>query len=711
MAETTLEDRRDRLFGRDADLVALRARAAECGLTAIVAQPQMGKSWLMMELARGLDETPGWLVGVAESHGETPDLLLRAIVDLYERWLANTDRRHRALMVWEQQKTNLLPAFAAAFGKIAGELPHVGKLAGGLIKTALDGLVGANQTLATGGITLPTLQYAQAQDLVSSVAQISGFRIAIILDQWEKTPSPGLEANTLDSFLRHWADWSACHIFIALRPDDGARKVVDALASDHARARVYELQPMNLDAADERSRLIRFLRNEIPAAKHTSDDRLLELLQGYPRVIDRWVDDRDKMQDEDDLLARAKDANVYRYRDFEKRLLGLADDARSLATRLALVPMTADQNAWRMLREPVLGTTRASLLDTLAASKVLDRSSPPSFGHATRWEAARSYLLDVYPNLVDEEAQNLIERLSSLITESDIRFAPLLIALVELPRAARGRELDPMSIALCQAAATLLGAHIEPSGLLASARAVRTEGRAKLASLLALGLFNALTTALQRSRPSDVYVTADELTALAARFSRQSAVRKAVAGGLHNALTFAFQNDSPALANTLLDQLRHFQSAYPSDKSLRSALAPALYNRILGARFRGDVVLRDTSLRELSNLSEANRVDSVVREFLAKSLFDILNDLSAQRDFVRRDESLQKLRSLNAQWPEDQNVRRLLAKALYNTLLDAKNDNNAERSAALLGELRSLADRGPGDRDVRDILAKAESGY
>ena len=57
-------DRRERLFGRAPDLEALCARVRFKGLTAVAARPQMGKSWLLAELARRL-------VGFSKSAGET----------------------------------------------------------------------------------------------------------------------------------------------------------------------------------------------------------------------------------------------------------------------------------------------------------------------------------------------------------------------------------------------------------------------------------------------------------------------------------------------------------------------------------------------------------------------------------------------------------------------------------------------------------------
>jgi hypothetical protein len=64
-----------------------------------------------------------------------------------------------------------------------------------VVEDAINGLVGADQTLKTGGAQLPALSYEQARDLVAAVAAISGRPIALFLDQWEKSPDVGREAN------------------------------------------------------------------------------------------------------------------------------------------------------------------------------------------------------------------------------------------------------------------------------------------------------------------------------------------------------------------------------------------------------------------------------------------------------------------------------------------------------------------------------------
>ena len=180
-----LIDRRDRLFGRKGDLAYLLERARFKRLTAVVTRPQMGKSWLLTELARRLGTEPQspYLVGFAESFGETPDLLLRTVVDLYARWLSDAGPWQQAKKVWKNEKPNLLPGVAKTVAKIFKETNPVTKPAGVAVEGAINGLVAADARLRTGGLQLSTLSYEQARDLVGSVARISGRPIALFLDQ------------------------------------------------------------------------------------------------------------------------------------------------------------------------------------------------------------------------------------------------------------------------------------------------------------------------------------------------------------------------------------------------------------------------------------------------------------------------------------------------------------------------------------------------
>ncbi len=82
------EDRSYLLFGRQPDIDYLMQRVEKKGLTAIAGRPQMGKTWLLEQVGFLLDDHQTCIVGYHESKGESDDHLLRAVMDLYRRWLA-----------------------------------------------------------------------------------------------------------------------------------------------------------------------------------------------------------------------------------------------------------------------------------------------------------------------------------------------------------------------------------------------------------------------------------------------------------------------------------------------------------------------------------------------------------------------------------------------------------------------------------------------
>src|SRR5215472_9513207 len=190
MAAVELENRTERLFGREVGLERLLQRTRRTGLTAVVGAPQIGKSWLLMELARRLDrETePRCLVGFTRSPKGANDPLLQVVSDLYQRWLGDAGAWEQLKAVYDQQKDRLLPAFARFVGKLsekAGKLvPILGELGGTAIKESLEGLVAASEDLRSGRLIISRLEYAHPQELVSSVHDIARCRIALIMDHW-----------------------------------------------------------------------------------------------------------------------------------------------------------------------------------------------------------------------------------------------------------------------------------------------------------------------------------------------------------------------------------------------------------------------------------------------------------------------------------------------------------------------------------------------
>ncbi len=169
-----LEDRTARLFGRRHDTFKLFERGYSKGLTAIVGDPQVGKSWLIMETARRLADQ-GFLVGFFEARGRAHDHLLRAIIDLWQRWFADADalsRRHE----WPGSSSARIcrRTSSGLIGEIAKELPLLAKPRRGGYQEGARWPGGGQPDLASGNVALPALQYDRARELLIAVEKITG---------------------------------------------------------------------------------------------------------------------------------------------------------------------------------------------------------------------------------------------------------------------------------------------------------------------------------------------------------------------------------------------------------------------------------------------------------------------------------------------------------------------------------------------------------
>jgi hypothetical protein len=723
-------DRREQLFGRESDLEALSARVRFKGLTAVAARPQMGKSWLLIELARRLsqDHEPRYLVGFAESVGETPDLLLRTVIDLYTRWLSDAGYGQQARMVWEQQKPNLLPGIANTVGKIFTEIGAAANPVAVVVEEAISGLISVDQTLKTGGVQLPTLSYDQARDLVGAVAAIGDRPIALFLDQWEKSPDVAREAKALDALIRHLDDWPHCHVFLALRPDEPAYGTVQELeASLRGAVRIYPLESMQLADPAEQARLVRYVERNVAAAR-AADQTLLDLVDGFPGVIMRWTDpyQRTHMRTRADLERVAAEAQTYRFSELDDLLPKLPDAQRRLAIRLALLPLGGGP-LWDAIKIAVLDHLDPTLIDDLYLANILESADPPGFGHAKRWETARAWFFRHLRNGTRDEAAALILRVASEVREpSPIILANVAVLFGLLPTA-RDLELDDLPLALCQVAASLFGAHGEVDDALSRGASVaRAPCCLSVTPLLAMGLANALNHAKAELDPVRRDALLAELRALAAAHLENAAVRQQLANGLFNALVYAEDEQDLARRDGLLEELRALAQAHPEDAAVREQLANGLFNTLNPAKEEQDLARRDALLTELRKLAAAHPKDAAVRQCLAMGLVHTLLDPSNKQDLARRKALVAELRALSMAHPEDVAVRRGLAMGLAHTLNDkieeegirvvahsedlkmvihAARGRDRARRHRLLEELRALAIAHPEDAYVREELA------
>lgn len=655
MAAHEISDRSDRLFGREPDLNKLLPRANRTGLTAVVGPPQIGKSWLLMELASRLakETSPPNCVGFTRSPKGAPDPLLQVVSDLYQRWLDDAPAWEQLRTSWDQQKSGLLPNFAKFVGKLFDKTTQFVPGVGVLISESLNGLVAANEDLRSGRLVVSRLEYSQAQELVSSVSQIANRPVVLLMDQWEETPDLKAQLNTFRDFLRQPEHWPRCHIFLGAREGSDAAAMLEELQDEYpGAATVHKLGEMDLASKNEKQRMLRYLRAHVTGIKSADDDTILDLVGGYPRVIDRLTADdaRDTAHTLDGCRSLQRDSILFRYRDLERLLRALDDDHRKLAARIALVPLAEDAAAWPALEPIVMPDIDPAALDDLKRAKILDTASEsPSFGHAKRRAAARTFLEKDFVEAVKTEARFLTLSLARSVTSLDAGMVHSVSALRELRDVTSRRNLGPVPRALCQAAATMFGEHLaSPADLIEGARKAKTSSEPGIRLVFAAGLFNALMDAK-------------------------------IEGAL-------VQRD------TLLDNLRTLAQAYPNDAAVREILANGLSNTLLDARAEGALAWRDRLLEELRTLARTYPYDDAVRKNLNDGIRDTLIAAKREGALTRCDELLNELRTLNRAHPKDDAVRTNLANALYDELFDRKVERTPAQLDALREELRALSD-------------------
>jgi hypothetical protein len=737
MAPSTFADHSAVLFGRAPDLLHLTARAQNRGITAVLGRPRMGKTWLLTELARRLSENPRpgpssitslhlgerspCLVGFSDPEGSTPDQMLRAVADLYTRWLADSTYREQAQVVYEQQKADWVGKTGEAVGSILKSVASLGvksmEAVADVVNKALNAMAAANRDLVSGGIQLPRLQSDQTRDLLALLHKITSYRVVLVLDQWEKSPNLDLEGNILDSFLRHLDEWPPCHIFLGVRfsPEIDAR--LRTMRGGFSRKRaaaggpmdIYELPSMHLEEANsEATRLLQHLRTSVSAASSVSDEELLRMVSGYPGTVETWtapqnaslIDSSGKLQE------YADDANNNHYVEFDSILLRLEDRARPVAMRLALLPGCANPEHWKVLKPIVLDSAAVNLLDKLTEKGVLQAPLAPTFGHATRGEAACRWFAERCPAEFGEICEDLIFRLAEQIQDAIPQVLPYAMGLFAISSVGGGIAVSRTAEALLVANRANFQDRSIDSLKLTSADFGLIGNRSKAMPLLAMGLFNTLVYAKRENELTLRDALLDELRTLAETYPNNSAVREWLANGLVNTLSGAKEEKNLARRDALLEELRTLAKTYPDNSAVREQLASGLFNTFNYAKEENDLVGRDALLDELRTLAGTYSDDAAVRVRLACGLFNTLIYAKEENDRVRRDSFLDELRTLAGRYPNDSAAREPLARGLLNTLVYAKEEKDLVRRDALLDALRTLANARPDDAAVRERLTK-----
>ena len=741
-------------FGRQADLDYLLGRARASGLTAVVGRPQAGKTRLLKETRDRLVER-GFIVGYAESTGEYPGVLLCALKDAYARASA-TDKLGVLAMKAREDPLGVVAAVPVATLEVVLPKPLQGDF---------DLALRRADEAGTSGLEPTRLTYEDAFGLVSLLATASDHPIVLFLDAWDKCSRVAGAIAPLRGFLDHSDAWPTCHLFLGVETDGpSGRDAQDCLVDLGGRsplADVRELGRMDLREPVERQHLVDYLIDELPAARDIEPGLALELLDGHPGVLHRWLTMRPKTLNELEQLA--DDAQRYRYpelRELLARHCRSAPSSAGLLAALSILPQVNDEAVWRPLSLVLLEDLDTKAVRALQADgtlEVLDRlDGVPSYGPQTRHAAARRIWLSDDERALRKVARREIKRFIPELAEhvTDLGwdswvFAAALAAILE-QRA--DLELKGGLLVLCECAASLFPSWTgSDSHLLRSRTAGTAQDYPRAATLVGMALANAHSLAGRKGsragsdallkelrelcarHPGDSSVREQlavalvdsvsqacrqrdgarrdsllkGLRALCAEHPGDAAVREQLAVALVNAVTRACREEDRACRQALLAELRELDAQHPGDATVREQLAVALVNAVARARQEGHGACRDALLEELRRLCVEHPGDAAVREQLGLALVDGVTQAFWRGDRTRRDSLLKELRALYAQHPQDGGVRARLAAALYNTVVHTHQRRDRACRSALLEELRALSREHPEDGTVRKRLTMA----
>ncbi len=459
------------LFGRSPSLEYLKRRVREPGLTAIVGKPKQGKSHLLRELRRQLERTD-FLTGYFEANKTETDTVLYAVSDLYERWLADSSWRQQAASLYETHKCELATGAAAAVGDVLLEAAKdLNMPLAGTARKIFENFLRANHDLKTGSLELPPLTSAQVMNILSPLHAITGKSIVLIFDAWERSGRIAEDVDFLESFLDHWHNWPPMHVLVACREhttDGKPFTPTDRLVGRSVKADRWRLPLMTIDEdSAARRNLLEYLHYSKPFTKEIPDTQIVDLIGGYPGVLQAWFDSSPKTIAE--LQELAAEAQQGRYDQFLNVALPslLHDGAASvqfrLLVRLAMLPELNRPDEWQQLKPAVLAdfSNGNDLLNQLTSRGLLVRGlgqenrDVPRFGHTTKYDVARKWFL------------------------SDPRAVPHTCSQASvflLRLASRIRSIDDQDI-YCARALARCGSIIETLGLGAPFRAIFTASR------------------------------------------------------------------------------------------------------------------------------------------------------------------------------------------------------------------------------------------
>ncbi len=699
-------------FGRAADLDLLLTQAHAPGVTVLVGRPRCGKTRLFLETRDRL-VAEGVVVGYAEADAYRPDLAARALADAYAAAMAQTKCRQ---------------ALEHADSDLTARLARVsGAARAAVLPAPLLEVPGrpwrASPRPAERGLEPALLAAADLQGLVSFLS-ISGDRpVVLFLDGWTAAPE-GAAGAAVRGLLEQPAEAPGCRVFVAVDAADPARGETRRRFAEPAggpRADVHELGRMDLSDPVEAHRLTRSLIGTVPAMRAVDQRDALELLDGCPAVLQRWLTLKPGTPEE--LERVADDAHHDRYPELRHLLL---DHCRSwpreagLLAALALLPPLTDRSTWLVLAETLTDGLDPDVMARLRAGGILEAPAAaadvPSYGGDGRHRAARELWLSgdehTLRAVARDEAGRLVPLLADRIADGEPDAPVVASALAALLELRDGLALRGTSLRLCIGAAALFPSRAgspEPASL-------RGWGRPTLRDHRGAGALvgMALRTTAARAAAAGDQATSEallaELRRLAERHVDEPALRRQLARALADGVRrTSMSRDRPA-HDALLEELRHLSHRHPHEPAVVDQLALALAASVEQACLHEDHRHRDEHLESLRRLCAEHPGDAAVRAQLATALLDAMDEACAEADETCRDTLLGQLRRLNAEHPGDRAVRIRLAAGLVDAVGQACRERHPAERTALLETLRSLYAVHPDDVALREKLGEALAG-
>jgi hypothetical protein len=642
----------------------------------------MGKTTLVQQTLSQLDSSAA-MVGWSESTGERADLLLRAIENLYSRWLADATYRQQIAMLWRRRAGSFLESTASFMKEILDSIPMTPTMPfSSLIGKALEGLVSANLHLRQSQ-QIPRLSHDVAKELLTIIHELSERRIVLVLDNFERSPSRSEEHLGLVTFLRR-RDIIGTHIILVSRDETEVARQVRHLVSESPAAALIRLDRLIFENAD-RADLLRTVRGAQPAARSLSDDEVLALIDGFPGVLHWWLDQpgRSQLSTAAELIEAARDAHELRYRDLGELILSASSSARRIAARVALLPQLPGYippELNELLSEPGVNAE----VENLQLLGVLDPTlSFPSFGHPTRHEAAqRLFQSDAeLKAALTLEVRKAIEHFAQRIGKPEPTSGSNALALLMYmePIAAAVNLEDSYSLACGLASAYFLlplsQKSFEP--LIERLAAPTLEILAPVTAKVASAMVDAVNIEGQRPHYHSVVKLLDQLSGA---FPTPT-IRGLAACGYANAINYDLVYNDTGSRDSNLRALRELADSFPDEESPLDCLVRALAQCIakelgddisspellLFAGLRGERELKQLTARvkaraRAPNLDHAAALNlelrartagagrKALRDFLLKTIHRWIR-FSSNPDLEAEQEELDEVRKRNPDSP------------------------------------------------------------